>query len=197
MKLITENSWDVKIYEDTDKSLKVVGIFSTAEVENANKRKYKKDLLDREVKKIEERISKKCAWGELSHPQSPEINPDRVSHIIESLEWKGSNLFGKAKIINTPMGKIAKELIKEGSIGISSRGLGTVDESGYVNDDFRLLTYDLVTDASNPGSQFVNGILENKEFEVNEEITEVMINEAKKQHERKIWQVLKKIEKNL
>ena len=201
MKLITESSWDVKIYEDSaDKSLKIVGIFSSAEVENANKRKYKKDLLDREVKKlVEDKISKKCAWGELSHPQSPEINPERVSHIIESLEWKGSNLFGKAKILNTPMGKIAKELIKEGNIGISSRGLGTVSEDGYVNTDFKLLTYDIVMDASNKNSRFINGILENKEFDFDEPgiVTDAMIKEAKVQYIKKIWQVISKIEKNL
>jgi hypothetical protein len=199
MKLITEDSWDLKLYEDTnDKSMKIVGIFSTAEVENQNKRKYKKDLLEREISKLQEKIDKKSAFGELSHPSSPEINPERVSHIVESIEWKGSNLFGKAKIIDTPMGNIAKTLIKEGNIGISSRGLGTVSEDGYVNDDYKLITYDLVMDASNPASKYINGIYEGEEFEVSSpNITEAMIKEAKDQYTKKLWQVIAKIEKTL
>lgn len=201
MRLITEDSWDLKLIENAkDKSLKIVGIFSTAEVENNNKRKYKKETLEREIDKLQEKIEKKCAWGELSHPQNPDINPERISHIVESLEWKGSNLFGKARIINTPMGNIAKSLIKEGNIGISSRGLGTVSEDGYVNDDYKLITYDLVMDASNPGSKFINGIYEGEEFYLPEgepTITEVMIEEAKEQHTKKIWQVLENMEQNI
>jgi hypothetical protein len=201
MKLITEQSWDLKLYESKDdKSMKIVGIFSTAGIENNNKRKYKKELLEREVDKLTEKVKNKNAFGELSHPSSPEINPDRISHIIENLEWKGSNLFGKARLLNTPMGKIAKELVKEGNIGISSRGLGTVSEDGYVNDDYKLLTYDIVTDASNPGSKFVNGIYEGEQFYVPGEKTQInekMIKEAKEQHTKKIWQVLKNIEKSL
>lgn len=200
-KLITENSWDLKIInEGSESSLKIVGIFSTAEVENDNKRRYKKETLIRETDKLQEKIDKKCAWGELSHPSSPEINPERISHIVESLEWKGSNLFGKAKILDTPMGKIAKSLIREGNIGISSRGLGTVSEDGYVNEDYKLVTYDLVVEASNPASKFINGIYEGREFDIPTEeqpITEAMIKEAKEQYKRKIWQVLKQIEKNL
>jgi hypothetical protein len=82
---------------------------------------------------------------------------------IENLEWKGNNVYGKAKLLDTPMGQIAKTLVKEGSMGISSRGLGTVAEDGYVNEDFNLITYDLVTDPSNKPS-WVNGIYEGQEF---------------------------------
>ena len=197
VKLITESSWDVKLYESSDKSLKIVGIFSTAEVENANSMKYNKDILVREARKLDSKIQKKCAWGELSHPASPEVNPERISHIIESLEWKGPNLFGKAKILNTPMGKVAQELIREGSVGISSRGLGTVNSDGFVNEDYKLVTYDIVLEASNPGSAFVQGILENKEFEVIEQPSMELVEKAKKEYERKVWQVLETIEKNL
>jgi hypothetical protein len=197
MKLITENSWDVKLYEGTDKSLKIVGIFSTSDVVNANSRKYKKEILEREVNKLSEKIEKKCSWGELSHPSSPEVNPERISHIIESLEWKGPNLFGKAKILNTPMGKVAQELIREGSVGISSRGLGTVAESGYVNEDYKLITYDIVLEASNPGSAYVQGIYEAKEFDIIERPTTNKLEEAKKEYVKKLWQVLETIEKNL
>jgi hypothetical protein len=198
MKLITESSYDIQLYEDTkDKSLKIVGIFSSAEIENNNKRKYPKKILSREIDKVSEKISNKSLFGELSHPSNPEINPERISHIVESLEWKNNDVYGKAKILDTPMGSIAKTLIKEGRIGISSRGLGTVSESGAVNEDFRLITYDLVLDASNPGSQFVNGIYEGGEFEYTRKPVEEDIEEARKVYKRHLWQVLEKISKEL
>lgn len=167
MKLITECSNELELFEEKGKQPYIVGIFSTAEVENNNGRRYKKEILEREINKfMSEKVSKKSSFGELSHPSGPEINLDKVAIVVESLEWRGSDVYGKAKILDTPMGKIAKELVKEGSLGISSRGLGTVSESGYVNEDFNLITYDLVADASNPASQFVNGILEGKDFSI-------------------------------
>lgn len=198
-KLITESSYDVRVYEDnSDKSLKIVGIFSSAEIENGNGRKYPRKILEREINKALEKISNKSLFGELSHPSEPTINPERISHIVESLEWKNNDVYGKAKILNTPMGSIAKELIKEGKVGISSRGLGTVSE-GIVNDDFNLITWDLVLDASNPGSRYVNGIFEGKEFDNGEvkEPNEALIKEAKMQYKRHIWQVLENISKNI
>jgi len=195
MQLITESSYDLELYEDSkDKSLKIVGIFSSAEIENNNKRKYKRPILEREVKKIQEKISNRCLFGELSHPSNPEINPERISHIIESLEWKNNDVYGKAKILPTPSGSIAKTLIKEGNIGISSRGLGTVNEDGYVNEDYNLITYDIVLDASNPGSKFVNGILEGTNFGPEPVPT---IEEAKEVYKRHIWQVIAQIEKGM
>lgn len=198
-KLITESSYDVRIFEDdSDKSLKIVGIFSSAEIQNANGRVYPKKILEREIGKITEKIGNKCLFGELSHPSSPSINPERISHIIESLEWKNNDVYGKAKILNTPMGSIAKELIKEGRVGISSRGLGTVSE-GTVNDDYNLLTYDIVLDASNPGSQYVNGVFEGAEFNTfnTQESNAELIKEAKMQYKRHIWQVLENISKEI
>ncbi len=169
MKLITEISHNIELTEGKDgKDLFIVGIFSSAELENNNKRKYKKETLEREVKSIMEKVEKRCCWGELGHPPNPEINPDKIAIITEKLEWRGNDLYGRAKILDTPMGNITKTLVKEGKLGISSRGLGTVDEDGYVNEDYKLLTWDLVTDPSNNPS-WVDGIYEGKEFELTEE----------------------------
>jgi hypothetical protein len=163
-KLITDISHDFQINESSDsKEMFITGIFSTAELENNNKRKYGRKILEREIGKVQEKVKNNCLWGELGHPPNPEVNPDKIALKIEALDWKGNNVYGKAKLIDTPMGNIAKTLVKEGSMGISSRGLGTVSESGYVNEDFHLVTYDLVTDPSNKPS-WVNGIYEGTEF---------------------------------
>lgn len=161
-------SYDVQLSEGSrSKDMYVVGIFSTAEAENNNKRKYSRKLLEREVGKITEKVDHRSLWGELGHPPSPEINPERIAILVEGLEWKGNNLYGKAKILKTPMGEIARELVKEGKLGISSRGLGTVGDDGYVNEDYKLITYDLVTDPSNHPS-WVNGIYEGQTFAIPE-----------------------------
>lgn len=166
LKLITEMSYDVQLSEgQRSKDLYIVGIFSSAEVENNNKRKYPRDILEREVDKIHEKVSNRYLWGELGHPPSPEINPERIAILVEGLEWKGNNVYGKAKILDTPMGKIARTLVKEGKLGISSRGLGTVNDDGYVNEDYKLICYDLVTDPSNHPS-WVNGIYEGESFTI-------------------------------
>jgi len=165
--LITEASREIELWESSNKTPYIVGVFASAEVKNANGRKYRRDILDREVDKfITEKVKTKTSWGELSHPESSEINLDRAAILIEELEWRGSDVIGKAKILSTPMGQIVRSLVKEGNIGISSRGLGTVNESGYVNEDFALLCWDVVADASNPGSKFMNGILEGKTFSI-------------------------------
>ena len=183
-KLITEYSQDFQITEDDNKDMYAVGIFSSAELKNNNKRRYKKEILEREVVKVQEKIDKKCLWGELGHPPNPEVNTDKIALRTTFLEWKGNNLYGKAKILNTPMGEIAKTLIKEGAMGISSRGLGTVGDDGYVNEDFHLITWDLVTDPSNKPS-WVNGIYEGQEFtipgmDLKRDPTEDEIREAQK-----------------
>ena len=165
-KLITEYSQDFQITEEKDsKDMYAVGIFSSAEIKNNNKRRYKKEILEREVTKVQEKIEKKCLWGELGHPPNPEVNPASIALRTTQLEWKGNNLYGKAKILDTPMGQIAKTLVKEGAMGISSRGLGTVGDDGYVNEDFHLITWDLVTDPSNKPS-WVNGIYEGQDFAI-------------------------------
>jgi len=124
---------------------------------------------------------------------SPDINLDKVAILTTELDWKGNDVYGKAKVLDTPNGNIAKELIKEGRLGISSRGLGTVSEDGFVNEDFNLLTYDLVSEPGNPSS-WVNGIFEGREFEICKEPT---MEEAIEYHKRQVWQVIENIEKSL
>jgi len=201
MKLITEMSYDFELHEDSKtKDMFAVGIFSSAELKNNNKRVYKKNLLEREVEKVNEKVDKKCLWGELGHPPNPEVNPDKIAIRTTKLEWRGNDLYGKAKILDTPMGQIAKTLVKEGQMGISSRGLGTVGDDGYVNEDFHLITWDLVTDPSNNPS-WVNGIFEGQEFMpvggVRKDPTDEDIKEAQKVYFRHIWQVIEKIEQGM
>lgn len=188
-KLITENSDQVEITETKNKNLYITGIFSSAEIKNENGRKYKYDILKREVEKlIEQKVKQKRAFGELNHPTDSSINAERIAIIVEEMEFKGHDIYGRAKIIeDLPMGKIAAALVRNsGKIGISSRGLGTVNEDGYVNEDFNLITYDVVLDPSNPGS-WVNGIYEGKEFPLHsnktyskEELSKIYVNEMTK-----------------
>ncbi len=199
MKLITEVSKQIQVKQDDSKNVYIEGIFSTADLMNENGRKYKQDVLEREVVKLETKIANKCLWGELGHPPNPEINPDRISHLIESLHWDGSNLIGRAKVVDTAMGRTAMALIKEGNLGISSRGLGTVNETdNYVNEDFNLITWDLVTDPSNSPS-WVKGIYEEKEFGIKQVQTEpeITLEDVQKEYHKKVWQVLCEIEKKL
>jgi hypothetical protein len=204
MKLLTEVSQRVKVGDGTDGNLFIEGIFSTAENKNINGRIYKKSILEREVDKLMEKVENKCLWGELGHNSQPDINPERISHLIEKIEWQGNDLVGKAKIIDTPMGNIAKTLVKEGRIGISSRGLGTVNETNnYVNEDFFLIGWDLVLDPSNQPS-WINAISEGREFDVpwitsknDTPEQKITIEEARKAYHKKIWQVLETIEKSL
>ena len=148
------------------KNYRIEGPFLQAEAENKNKRRYSKELLIREVKRFnEEKIQNNRALGELDHPPTPQINLDRVSHKIDSLTMDGLLGMGSASLLDTPMGKIAKTLIQAGIVlGVSTRGVGTIDEkSGYVNEDFQLITVDIVSDPSAPKA-FVEGIMENKEW---------------------------------
>jgi hypothetical protein len=173
MKLITEEIEKVKvIVEETNgkKSLFIEGIFLQADCPNRNKRLYEMRTLEREVKRYNENfIQKGRALGELGHPDGPTLNLDRVSHKIICLERVGSNFKGKAKILETPMGKIASSLLGEGvCLGVSSRGVGSLipTNEGYsvVGEDFMLATAaDIVADPSAPDA-FVNGIMEGKEW---------------------------------
>jgi len=197
MKLITEVSHNFEVSESKSQGMHIVGIYSSVETKNNNGRKYPKKIFEREVDKVQEKIVEKSLWGELGHPSNPEINPDKIAIITSKLEWKGNDLYGKSKILDTPMGNIAKTLVKEGKMGISSRGLGTVGNDGYVNEDFNLITWDLVTDPSNQPS-WVDGIYEGQEFEIpGTKKPEPTIEEAKEYYTKKIWQVLENIEKNL
>ena len=172
MKLITETIEDVKLVteeKDGKKLLYIEGVFLQSELKNRNGRKYPFSVLDREVKRYnEEYIQSKRALGELGHPDGPTINLDRVSHRITSLRAEGNNFIGKAQILDTPMGNIAKNLLGEGvQLGVSSRGMGSIQKSedcNVVADDFMLTTAaDIVADPSAPDA-FVNGIMEGKEW---------------------------------
>jgi hypothetical protein len=206
LKLITELSNNIQVKESDSGKLYIEGIFSSAEIMNNNGRKYKKGVLSREVDKIMEKVSNKCLWGELGHPPTPEVNPDKIAILIEGLTWVGENdLEGRAKVLDTDSGRNAKVLIREGNLGISSRGLGTVNEvDSYVNEDFNLITWDLVTDPSNHPS-WVKGVYEGQEFEtfipkekvIVEPEPSIDIDEAKRIYTRHIWQVLENIERSL
>ena len=173
MKLITEQIEDVEfIVENRNgkKSMFIEGIFLQGDIQNRNGRMYPMDTLRKEVHRYNESfVSSGRAVGELGHPEGPTVNLDRVSHKIVSLKESGSNFVGKAKILNTPMGKIAQNLIDEGvKLGVSSRGLGTlaVNNEGVkvVSDDFMLATAaDIVADPSAPDA-FVSGIMEGKDW---------------------------------
>ena len=172
MKLITEQIEEVKfLTEDNNgtKSHYIQGVFLQGEIKNRNGRVYPIDILEREVGRYtEQNISKNRALGELGHPEGPTVNLDRASHKIESLVREGNNYIGKAKILDTPMGQIAKALLGEGvSLGVSSRGVGSLREMGganYVRDDYQLATAaDIVADPSAPDA-FVQGIMEGKEW---------------------------------
>ena len=172
MKLITEQIEDVKILTEEKngkKLLYIEGVFLQSELKNRNGRMYPFSVLDREVNRYnEEYVKSKRALGELGHPDGPTINLDRVSHRITSLRAEGNNFIGKAQILDTPMGNIAKSLLGEGvQLGVSSRGMGSIDkreDCNVVRDDFMLTTAaDIVADPSAPDA-FVNGIMEGKEW---------------------------------
>ena len=172
MKLITEQIENVTILteeKDGKKLLYIEGVFLQSELTNRNGRRYPFEVLNREVERYnEEYVKTKRALGELGHPDGPTINLDRVSHRITNLRAEGNNFMGKAQILDTPMGKIAKSLLDEGvQLGVSSRGMGSIDKQegvSIVRDDFMLTTAaDIVADPSAPDA-FVNGIMEGKEW---------------------------------
>ena len=172
MKLIKEITETVSyLVEEADgkKSLHIEGPFLVAEKKNRNGRLYEYNTMKKEVARYtEEYINKHRAFGELGHPESPSINLDRVSHMITSLKEDGNTWIGRAKILDTPMGNIARSLIEGGAqLGVSSRGMGSLKNVNGVNvvqPDFYLATAaDIVADPSAPGA-FVQGIMEGKEW---------------------------------
>jgi hypothetical protein len=173
MKLITEEISNVKIITEgkgAGKKLYIEGVFLQGEIKNRNGRMYPMDTLAREVTRYNEQfVSKGRALGELGHPDGPTVNLDRVSHKITSLVQEGNNFKGKAQILETPMGKIAKSLLDEGvMLGVSSRGVGSLKMTNeghkIVGEDFMLATAaDIVADPSAPDA-FVSGIMEGKEW---------------------------------
>ncbi len=187
MKLITEHINEIEyITEGKGKEQYIKGIFMQADIKNQNGRVYPQEVLSKEVKNFNTKYVKEGrALGELGHPAGPVINLDRVSHVIKELTEDGSNFIGKAKVMDTPNGRIVKNFISEGvKLGVSSRGMGSVkiNKEGVneVQKDFVLSTVDIVADPSAPDA-FVNGIMEGKEWVwENGVIKERDINDMKK-----------------
>ena len=171
MKLITEQLSSVQYLvektEDGTKNIFIEGIFMQAEKPNKNGRMYPKGIMEKEISRYQELIGEKRSLGELGHPPNPQINLNQVSHLITGLRFEGNDIMGRAKILDTPMGKIAKNFIEEGvRLGVSSRGLGSLKEKNGINevqDDFHLATVDIVADPSAPDA-FVQGIMESAEW---------------------------------
>lgn len=186
MKLIKECVEAVKLVveekQGKGKDYFIEGVFLQSNLENRNKRRYPKEIMSREVKRYnEEYIQKNRAFGELGHPDTPSINLDRAAILIKSLREDGDNWIGRAKVMDTPYGKIVKSFIDEGAqLGVSSRGMGSIVQKNGVNivqDDFMLATAaDVVADPSAPDA-FVSGIMEGAEWIYNASTNSWMIAE--------------------
>lgn len=173
MKLIAEINEECSVLTESNENGKkshfLEGIFMQGGIKNRNGRIYPVNILENEMNRYHnDFIKTNRALGELGHPNGPQINGDRVSHLIVSMKKEGNDFIGKAKILSTPMGEIVKTFIDEGvKIGVSTRGLGSVKPTNEgimeVQNDFHLATVDIVTDPSGPNC-FVNGIMENTEY---------------------------------
>jgi len=193
MKLIVEDvdlgAIDIlaELNEETKaKTYRIKGPFLQAETKNKNGRVYSLPILEREVKQFtKEKINAKRALGELDHPPTPTVNLQNVSHMIESLTMEGNDGIGTAKVLDTPKGKIAQCLLDQGvKLGVSTRGVGSLDGS-KVNEDYKLITVDLVCDPSAPNA-FVEGVLENKEWMIDgNAIVEVAVEKLQAEADRK------------
>ena len=174
MKLITEQVFDnlqflTESDENNQKCCYIIGIFAQGETPNRNNRVYPMEVLTREVNSYNDQfVSQNRSLGELGHPETPVVNLERVSHLVKELKIDGKDVHGKAKLMDTPYGNIAKNLIKEGvKLGVSTRGLGSLKESSdglkEVQNDFQLNAIDIVADPSAP-SAFIQGVYEGKEW---------------------------------
>jgi len=173
MKLITETIEDIEVLTEANtkggKDYKIRGVFMQADIKNRNGRVYPVATLSKEVARYTtEYIMKRRAFGELGHPDGPTVNLERVSHMITSLKPEGKNFIGEAKVMDTPYGKIVKNLIDEGAqLGVSSRGMGSIQSSSQGNvvgkDFYSATAADIVADPSAPDA-FVEGIMEGKEW---------------------------------
>lgn len=207
MKLITEHSQDIEyIVEGKSKQQYIKGIFMQSDIKNQNGRIYPYPVLKKQVREFNNKFVKQDrALGELGHPEGPTVNLDRVSHIITELQEDGKNFIGKAKIIDTPNGKIVKNLLDSGvRLGVSSRGLGSIKTNKHgvneVQDDFVLATVDIVSDPSAPEA-FVNGIMEGREFSLTGEaeynIRKIIKDTAQAKLEEKKIELFQNFIKNL
>ena len=206
MKLITEINEELEFISEANETGKkdyfIKGVFMQGDIKNRNGRLYPAQTLAKEVKRYnEEYVAKNRAYGELGHPQGPTINLDRVSHLIKELYQDGSNFIGKAKIMDTPMGKIVKSLMEEGaSIGVSSRGMGSIKPVNgvqQVQSDFMLATAaDIVADPSAPDA-YVEGIMEGKEWVFDESLgwQAIDIAEQQQQMSKKKWKQIDEAKK--
>lgn len=171
MKLIKEISQDLQYLteanENGKKGMYIEGIFMQADKQNKNGRMYPRGIMEKELDRYQTLIQEKRSLGELGHPPNPQINLNNVSHLITSLRFENNDIIGRAKILDTPMGKIAQNFIEEGvRLGVSSRGLGSLKEKNGINEvqgDFHLATVDIVADPSAPDA-FVQGIMESAEW---------------------------------
>ena len=202
MKLIAEyTDHDIECIveaKDGKKSYAIEGVFASAEQKNRNGRIYPREVMESAVNKyIDEQVSKGRAVGELNHPEGPTINLDKVSHKIESLDWKGNDVIGKATILETPMGQIVKGLLDGGvRVGVSTRGMGSLrrgSDAMIVGDDFMLNAVDIVQDPSAPNA-FVNGVMEGVDWVWNNGIIEArrieqMETEIKKAPRKDLYEV--------
>ena len=206
MKLISEHVDHIDYIVEADdsgkKNYRIKGVFMQSEIKNRNGRMYPEQVLAKEVKRYnKEYVNQKRAFGELGHPDGPTVNLERVSHMITKLKQDGQNFIGEAKVMDTPYGKIVKNLIDEGAkLGVSSRGMGSLEPRGkmqIVKDDFYLATAaDIVADPSAPNA-FVEGIMEGKEWVWdNGIIKEMDIEEYKKELDRKYKFAQAREEKN-
>ena len=212
MKLITEHTNEIEyLSEGKGKEQYIKGIFMQSDIKNQNGRVYPHAVLQKEVKNFNTKyVNEGRALGELGHPMGPVINLDRVSHVIKELKEDGKNFVGKAKVMDTPNGKIVKNFISEGvKLGVSSRGMGSLklNKKGVneVQKDFVLSTVDIVADPSAPDA-FVNGIMEGKEWiwengVIKEQDIDAMkktiINAKMKELEQKKLEVFQKFLQNL
>ena len=206
MKLISEHVDNIEYMVEADdtgkKNYRIRGVFMQSEIKNRNGRMYPEQVLAKEVKRYnKEYVNQKRAFGELGHPDGPTVNLERVSHMITKLKQDGQNFIGEAKVMDTPYGKIVKNLIDEGAkLGVSSRGMGSLEPRGkmqIVKDDFYLATAaDIVADPSAPNA-FVEGIMEGKEWVWdNGIIKEMDIEEYKQELDRKYIFAQAREEKN-
>lgn len=172
MKLITETTLDVRVLTeastDGKKNYFIEGVFMESDARNRNGRVYPLPIMQKEVNRyITEYVATNRAIGELGHPEGPTVNLERAAHMIKELHFDRNQICGRAKVLDTPYGRIVKNLMDEGAkLGVSSRGMGSlIEKNGYqeVQEDFMLAAVDIVADPSAPNA-FVNGIMEGKEW---------------------------------
>lgn len=205
-KLITEENFSgieclVEETEAKEKKYYIQGIFMQANTKNRNGRIYEDRILKPVIEKyIKEQVETGKSVGELTHPQSSQINLDRVSHKIIQLEWQGDDVHGKALVLNTPTGQIVKGLLEGGvALGVSSRGMGSLEkrkDAFHVKDDFALVTVDVVSDPSAPGA-WVESVLEDRNFETSHgERVESIVRKTRKRVKKTVANSISKEERD-